>query len=118
MDAGPSEATEAWMKSGGEYGGTAAARVLLDRDEVEGVLSGAFYAPEAPRPRAKPVSTAASERPTHYKVICISMYTDDLARLDEMVDELKARGLTKANRSALIRHALANVDLDKVPKGL
>ena len=61
---------------------------------------------------------AAAERPTHYKVICISMYTDDLTRLDEMVDELKARGLTKANRSALIRHALANVDLDKVPKGL
>ena len=104
------------MKSGGEYGGTAA-RVLLDRDEVEGVLSGAFYAPEAPQPRAKPV-TPAAEKPTHYKVICISMYTDDLAHLDEMVDELKARGLTKANRSALIRHALANVDLDKVPKGL
>ncbi len=106
------------MKSGGEYGGTAA-RVLLDRDEVEGVLSGAFYAPEAPapQPRAKPVASAA-ERPTHYKVICISMYTDDLANLDAMVDELKARGLTKANRSALIRHALANVDLSKVPKGL
>jgi hypothetical protein len=102
------------MKSGGEYGGTA--RVLLDRDEVEGVLSGAFYAPEEQRPRAKPV--AAAERPTHYKVICISMYTDDLARLDGMVDALKARGLTKANRSALIRHALANVDLAKVPKGL
>lgn len=102
------------MKSGGKYGGTA--RALLDREEVEGVLSGAFYAPEAPQPRAKPVVTAA--RPTHYKVICISMYTDDLARLDGMVDVLKARGLTKANRSALIRHALATVDLSKVPKGL
>ena len=102
------------MKSGGEYGSTA--RVLFDRDEVEGVLSGAFYAPEAPAPRAKPVVQA--ERPTHYKVICISMYTDDLARLDQMVDTLKARGLTKANRSALIRHALDNVDLSKVPKGL
>jgi ABC-type taurine transport system ATPase subunit len=46
------------------------------------------------------------------------MYTDDLKRLDEMVVALKARGLTKANRSALIRHALAQVDLDKVPRGL
>ncbi len=58
------------------------------------------------------------DKPTHYKVICISMYTDDLNRLDTMVDTLKARGLTKANRSALIRYALGEVDLDAVPKGL
>ena len=117
------------MKHDGDFGaprpratGQAASGVmsthagLLDRDEVEGVLSGAFYAPAvaAARPRA----AAAAERPVHYKVICISMYTDDLERLDEMVDELKARGLTKANRSALIRHALTQVDLQKVPKGL
>ena len=113
------------MKSDGEFGG--AARALLDRDEVEGVLSGAFYAPAEPRRRRGADARAGldgsgrakdPERPLHYKVICISMYTDDLSRLDAMVDELKSRGLTKANRSALIRHALANVDLDKVPKGL
>lgn len=89
---------------------------LLDKDEVEGVLSGAFYhpLPEAPaRPRAKALS-----KPDHYKVICISMYKDDLARMDEMVKELKARGLTKANRSALIRQALLQIDLDKVPRGI
>jgi acetolactate synthase small subunit len=34
-------------------------------------------------------------------VICISLYTGDLERLDEMVDELKAMGLTKASRSGL-----------------
>jgi hypothetical protein len=94
---------------------TARTRSVLDHDEVEGVLSGAFYTPtESPRVRAKP----AVERPAHYKVICISLYTDDLERLDEMVEALKARGLTKANRSALIRQALEQVDLDKVPKGL
>ena len=91
--------------------------MLLDLDEVEGVLSGAFYAPaaepEAPRSRAR-----TTEKPSHYKVICISLYTGDLERLDEMVDELKAMGLTKANRSALIRHALATVDLQKVPRGM
>ena len=58
------------------------------------------------------------DKPVHYKVICISMYTDDLARLDQMVESLKARGLTKANRSALIRYALGEVNLDRVPKGL
>jgi hypothetical protein len=101
------------MKGEGEFGG--AARALLDHDEVEGVLSGAFYTPAEGRPRAKALP---AERPQHYKVICISMYTEDLERLDGMVSALKARGMTKANRSALIRHALAQVDLDKVPRGM
>lgn len=99
--------------------GLGAARVL-DGDEVQGVLSGAFYQPvqvEAPDPaRAKPREEKA--KPTHYKVICISMYTKDLDRLDERVEELKGRGITKANRSALIRVALEQLDLDKVPRGL
>ncbi len=94
-----------------------AASLLLDRDEVEGVLSGAFYSP-APEPASERRSTRAAEKPSHYKVICISLYTGDLERLDEMVDELKAMGITKANRSALIRHALSTVDLQKVPRGL
>ena len=57
-------------------------------------------------------------KPTHYKVICISIYIDALDRLDGMVSELKSRGHTKANRSALIRHALSVVDLDSVPRGM
>ncbi|MDC3956585.1 hypothetical protein [Polyangium jinanense] len=101
------------MKHEGEF--SEAAHALLDRDEVEGVLSGAFYTPAGKPARAQ---KPAPERPTHYKVICISMYTDDLERLDEMVEALKARGLTKASRSALIRHALEQVDLEKVPKGI
>ncbi len=102
------------MKHEGDFSN--AAHALLDRDEVEGVLSGAFYAPavKVSSRAAKP----SAERPTHYKVICISMYTDDLERLDEMVEALKARGLTKASRSALIRHALEQVDLQKVPRGI
>ncbi len=94
----------------------AAVRVL-DRDEVEGVLSQAFYARREPEPAAVE-EPASSEKPLHYKVICISMYTEDLKRLDGMVDQLKARGLTKANRSALIRYALGAVDVESVPKGL
>jgi hypothetical protein len=46
------------------------------------------------------------------------MYTRDLDRLDKLVDELKLRGMTKANRSALIRAALDQLDLDKVPRGM
>jgi len=96
--------------------GLGAARVL-DADEVQGVLSGRFYAPAEAAPVRAP-SRASLEKPTHYKVICISMYTKDLERLDQLVDELKTRGLTKANRSALIRAALDQLDLDKVPRGM
>jgi hypothetical protein len=89
---------------------------VLDKDEVEGVLSGAFYQPPPePRERAR---AKALPKPEHYKVICISMYMDDLSRLDDMVKELKTRGLTKANRSALIRQALLQLDLDKVQRGI
>ena len=91
---------------------------VLDNEEVDGVLSKGFYGVDQ-RPKSAPRATkTAGGKPTHYKVICISMYTDDLKRLDAMVDTLKARGLTKANRSALIRYALGEVDLDAVPKGL
>jgi hypothetical protein len=91
----------------------ATARVLHANDDRG---SGAFYAPPGPGPA---VAEAKREpKPVHYKVICISMYTDDLKRLDGMVESLKARGLTKANRSALIRYALSGVNLEQVPKGL
>jgi hypothetical protein len=91
--------------------------VLLDPDEVQGVLTGSFYTPAPARPPARAPRPAAP-RPEHYKVICISLYNEDLGRLDQMVEELKARGLTKANRSALIRYALEQVDLSKVPRGI
>jgi hypothetical protein len=94
-----------------------AAAKVLDHDDVDGVLSSSFYDANA-RAVGRADAKRAADKPTHYKVICISMYTEDLKRLDTMVDTLKSRGLTKANRSALIRYALGGVDLEAVPKGL
>jgi hypothetical protein len=97
--------------------GVGATARVLDGDEVQGVLSGSFYSPaEGAYPKGG--ERAAAAKPTHYKVICISMYTKDLERLDALVEELKGRGMTKASRSALIRAALDQVDLDKVPRGM
>ena len=94
-----------------------ATEAVLERKEVEGVLSCGFYTSQIPA--LVPGDTArGSPKPTHYKVICISLYNDDLRRLDAMVDSLKARGMTKANRSALIRYALGEVDLEAVPRGM
>ena len=101
------------MAARDEGSGLGAARVL-DAEEVQGVLSGAFY---TAKPRAAQPS-APAEKPTHYKVICVSMYTRDLERMDALVDDLKKRGVTKANRSALIRAAIEQVDLDKIPRGM
>lgn len=53
----------------------------------------------------------------HYKVLSISLYNEDIERMDELVRELKTRGFTRANRSALIRFALDQVDITKMPKG-
>ena len=89
-----------------------AAAKVLDRDEVEGVLSSSFYAPGGARPQPRPASV--EEKPTHYKVICISMYTRDIEELEAKVAELKRRGWTKANKSQLIRLALSQIDIDKL----
>ena len=102
---------------------------VFDNEEVDRLLSGQFYSsppapygapavPAEPAPSRPKLLPTAAEKPSHYKVICISLYTEDLDNLDRMVDALKSRGLTKASRSALIRYALGAVDLDKVPRGL
>ena len=95
---------------------SSATQDVLSSEDVAEVLSGTFYANSYPAKRL--TRSEPPERAAHYKVICISLYNQDLERLDEMVDVLKKRGFTKASRSALIRFALDNVDLEKVPKGL
>ena len=78
--------------------GLGTARVL-DGDEVEGVLSGAFYnpAPQAPVSESK----LKAEKPTHYKVICISMYTKDLERRRDLLsglgEDLRGEGLQRCD---------------------
>ena len=82
---------------------------LSDSDTI---LSETYYGRRSAPPAAPSLRTA---KPTHYKVICISMYTQDIDELETKVAELKKRGWTKANKSHLIRLALAQLDLDKLP---
>ncbi len=87
--------------------------------DADAILSEEYYgrrvvrgedAAHTPKRRA-----GGGSRPTHYKVICISMYTRDIEELEAKVAELKRRGWSKANKSQLIRLALSQVDLDKLP---
>jgi hypothetical protein len=110
--------------SGPTPGRAALARDPLSTDDI---LAG-FYRPErrsdhpawtAPAEadvKAEAEPTPARPRPTHYKVVCISLYNEDIERLESLVAELKRRGHTKANKSQVIREALLQIDLDQVPR--
>jgi len=89
---------------------------LLDPDEVRSVLADGFYGSPERRPRARRRASSKQASADHYKVICISLYNEDLARLDAKVEELKQAGHRKMSRSALIRFALDHVDVDALPK--
>jgi hypothetical protein len=88
--------------------------------DADAILSEEYYgrraradeSPESSGPRRR--SAAGQVKPTHYKVICISMYTRDIEELEAKVAELKRRGWTKASKSQLIRLALSQIDLDKL----
>lgn len=62
---------------------------------------------------SEPLFPPAPPETRTYRVITISFYPDDLRDLDAMVAKLKARGCTRANRSALLREAMRQCDLDK-----
>lgn len=88
-------------------------RVLEDNPlEGESLLRDALFAPTA-MPTRKPA--ASIPRPQHYKIVSISLYTEDIERLERMVAGLKRRGHFKANKSQLIRYALSRLDINTVP---
>jgi hypothetical protein len=85
--------------------------------DADSVLTEEYYGRRAAAPTTSKDAglLPKPKRPTHYKVICISMYTRDIEELDAKVAELKRRGWTKASKSQLIRLALSQIDLDKLP---
>lgn len=93
-----------------------AARALFDGDEVREVLEQTFYKRAPAKTGARGKKRKRKQKALHYEVICISLYNEDLARLDAMVSLLKERGHRKMSRSALIRYALDTAELDGLPK--
>src|SRR5689334_2538479 len=95
--------------------------------DADAILRDEYYgqvvpsSPSQPRLTVNPASPAGRRRtkkkpkPDHYKVVCISLYMPDIENLNSMVAELKKRGHTKANKSQLIRFALKQLNLDKLP---
>ena len=85
--------------------------------EAAKILSEDFYGRRTTKKPLQPQPNTAEkkQKPSHYKVICISLYNKDIEKLEATVAELKRRGYTKANKSQLIRLALGQVDIDKLP---
>lgn len=99
---------------------SAGVRGVLEEDEVSAVLRDSFYGDKAAkRSRTKPkkVNKAnKAKKPDHYDVICISLYKEDLEQLDKMVAKLKKQGHRRISRSALIRFALDQVEIQDFPR--
>jgi hypothetical protein len=48
----------------------------------------------------------AHGRRASYKLVCFSLYHEDIARLEQLVGELKRRGLGRVSKSQVVRMAL------------
>lgn len=81
--------------------------------DADAILSEGYYGRKV-QTQGDDAPRRGAAKPTHYKVICISMYNRDIEELEAKVAELKRRGWTKANKSQLIRLALSQIDLDKL----
>ena len=96
---------------------------LPEEEDRAGAIRGFFKDEETAveeffAPKVKGPVKNTAPKPTHYKVISISLYKEDIARLEHLVMELKGNGHTRANKSMVIREALRQLDLASVPKQL
>ncbi len=77
-------------------------------------ISMGTTAAQAASPTPKPAKRAKQPKPQHYKIVSISLYNEDIERLEDLVGELKRRGHYKANKSQVIRQALEQLDIDSL----
>ena len=66
--------------------------------------------------RRKRLFRMAKRKPTHYKLVCISLYNRDIEKLEDHVQSLKRKGHTKASKSQVIRFAIDKVAVEKMPR--
>lgn len=96
---------------------------LADEDDI---MARTFYTPGVPAGYTNGAAADEDEdeldearrrdKPSHYRVVSVSLYLDDIERIDTIIKELKRRGFTKMNRSALIRFAIDTVNIDNLPR--
>lgn len=96
-------------------------------------LATTFYgAAPSPEPAVPDASTVAArparkkKKPTArqplpdgktWRLVTFSFYEEDVDLLDKLLAEAKARGVRRVSRSQIVRYALSQVDISKLPKG-
>ncbi len=95
------------------FGGSAQRSASLDTKRTG---SPSTNVAESTAPVGRKRMRRAIPKPEHYDVICISLYSEDLAELDAKVEALKANGHRRVSRSSLIRLALKHLDIDTLPR--
>ena len=58
----------------------------------------------------------SSSKPRHYRIVAASLYEEEAAVADRLTDILRSGGWPKANRSLIIREALARLQEDLAGK--
>lgn len=99
---------------------------VMEENSPEGerlLLDALFGGGPAAAPAA-PVAVGAhrpfetTNTPQYCKVSSVSLYKEDIERLEAMVRELKSRGHYEATTSEIIHYALSHIDLSKFPHEL
>jgi len=54
------------------------------------------------------------KKPHGYKIVCISLFQEDINRLDRLVKLFKERGKRRASKSKVIREALRQIDMNEL----
>jgi hypothetical protein len=92
----------------------------LGDDPLDGAprdaLIDAFYGPP-PNRRSK--KKARGRQPLkdgrNFRLVTFSFYEDDVARLDALLQQARQQGRRRASRSQIVRLALRQVDVTKLP---
>ena len=61
------------------------------------------------------------EKNKRYRIVAVSLYSDEVTEADRITEILRAGGWSKANRSLVVREALSHLFedlLDKEPEGV
>ncbi len=74
-----------------------------------------FYRPQTGSKKGERNHLETYSKPNHYKIVCLSLYTEDIEKLNFLVKELKKRGHSKANKSQVVRAALEQIDIGRIP---
>jgi hypothetical protein len=92
--------------------------VALAENPLEGeqLLLDVMFGTRSRRHAKAVVAAPEAEKALNYRVVSISLYNEDIDRLERLTEELKRRGHHRVNKSQVIRYALAQIDLDKIPR--